>query len=139
MYYVHRHTTEADYQVIHYFPSFPSGNIGEEVVAPDNLAYLVWVAAGGTPIVKANGRFLSVVDNQLVVDPNKDSILAAETAAAQAEATRLAAKAQAIIDNIPSWSAVEAAINAADTVAKLRSVVLKIARVLYWNVKNTSD
>jgi hypothetical protein len=137
--YAKRYFTETDYQVIHHFPSFPSGNIGEEIVASDDSAYLAWLAAENIPIIQAAGRFLSVVNNQLVVDPNKDSILAAEAAAAQIEADRAAAKEQAIVDNIPSWSAVETAINAADTVAKLRGIVLKIARVLYWDVKNKAD
>jgi len=54
-----------------------------------------------------------------------------------AEEARIAAKAKAITDNLPSWAAIEAAINAADTIPKLRAIVLKIARVLYWDVKNT--
>ena len=52
------------------------------------------------------------------------------------EEARIAAKAKAITDNLPSWAIIEAAINAADTIPKLRAIMLKLARVLYWDVKN---
>lgn len=43
------------------------------------------------------------------------------------------AKRTAILDaNIPSWSQVETAIDAIDSWAKLRVVLKKMARAVYW-------
>lgn len=50
-----------------------------------------------------------------------------------------AAKVQAIIDNLPSWAAVSAAIDAATTVLKLQAIVKKMARVIYWIAKSTES
>ena len=69
----------------------------------------------------------------------EDPVEIANVQTQQAAAAVEAAKIQAIVDNLPSWAAIEAAINAADTVPKLRAIVLKIARVLYWDVKNKAD
>ena len=69
----------------------------------------------------------------------EDPVEIANAQAQQAAAAVEAAKAQAIVDNLPSWAAIEAAINAADTIPKLRAIVLKIARVEYWLAKNKAD
>jgi len=130
--YAHRYTDETNYQVIEYFTG------GSRILPHDQHDYLDWVAAGGVPTIEAAGRFLSVVDGVLVVDPNKAAILAAEEAARQAEIARQAAKAQAILDNLPSWAQVEATINNAFPDLAQRNVVKKLARVVYWDVKNTT-
>ena len=130
--YAHRYTDETTYQVIEYYPG------GSRPISHDQHDYLAWVAAGGVPAIEAAGRFLSVVDGWLVVDPNKATILAAEEAARQAEIVRQAAKAQAILDNLPSWAQVEATINNAFPDLAQRNVVKKLARVVYWDVKNTT-
>jgi hypothetical protein len=80
--YAHRYTDENTFQVIQYY------NGGSRVIPADQHDYLDWLAAGGVPVIEAAGRFLSVVDNKLVVDPNKDSILAAEAAATEIEQTK---------------------------------------------------
>ena len=130
--FTHRYTDETTYQVIEKW------NGGERIIPHDQHDYLAWVAAGGVPTIEANGRFLSVVDGVLVVDPNKAAILAAEEAARQAEIARQAAKVQAILDNLPSWAQVEATINNAFPDLAQRNVVKKLARVVYWDVKNTT-
>jgi hypothetical protein len=56
-----------------------------------------------------------------------------------AEEARIAAKAQALIGNLPSWAAVSNAIDAADTLPKLRAIVKKLARVLYWQVHDKEE
>jgi hypothetical protein len=133
MFYAHRYTDETTYQVIHYF------NGGFRVIQPDQHDYLAWVEAGGKPLIEAVGRFLSVANGVLVVDPKKAATLAAEAAESKSEVDQLAAKEKAISDNLPSWTAIEAAINNADTVVKLRAIVLKLSRVLYWMAKNKAD
>jgi flagellar biosynthesis component FlhA len=81
------------------------------------------------------------VGYQLVplVDPNKADILAAEEAARLAEAARVAAKAQAIVDNLPSWATVDSAITAIANLADAKAFIRKLARVLYWLAKDKED
>ncbi len=74
MYYAHRYTDQTAYEIIHYF------NGGSRILQPDQHDYLAWVAAGNKPTVEADGRFLSVVEGKLVVDPIKDATLFIENA-----------------------------------------------------------
>jgi len=60
-------------------------------------------------------------------------------AAREAEESRIAAKAQAFIDNLPSWSEISAAIDGVSTIAGLKVVVKKLARVVYWLAKDKAD
>lgn len=62
--------------------------------------------------------------------------LVAIQAMRDAEIAKQAAKAQAIIDNLPSWSAVNTAIDNATTLAQMKVIVKKMAIVLYWLAKN---
>jgi len=55
------------------------------------------------------------------------------------EAIRIEAKAQAIIDNLPTWAEIDAAITAATTIAGLKVIIRKMARVLYWLAKDRAD
>lgn len=57
----------------------------------------------------------------------------------QAEADRIAAKAQAIIDNLPTWQEIDDAITAATTIAGLKVIIRKMARVLYWIARDKAD
>ena len=70
-----QYISETDYKVIQYY------NGGSRTVPPDQHDYLAWLSAGNIPLIEAAGRFLSIVDGQLVVDPNKAAILAAEETA----------------------------------------------------------
>jgi hypothetical protein len=56
-----------------------------------------------------------------------------------AEEARIVAKQQALIDNLPSWQQVSDAIDSATTIAALKVIVKKIARVVYWLAKNKED
>ena len=80
--YAHRYTDENTFQVIQYY------NGGSRILSHDQHDYLAWLAAGNTAASITAGRFLSVANNQLVVDPNKASILAAEAAATEIEQTK---------------------------------------------------
>ena len=75
--YAHRYFTETEFQVIQYF------NGGERVLQPDQHDYLAWAEAGNVPTIEAAGRFISVVDGELVVDPNMDAILFSEAKVAK--------------------------------------------------------
>ena len=58
-------------------------------------------------------------------------------------------KAQEVLDqaqketdytnNIPSWSAVNTAINNISSLADAKAFLLKLSRVVYWDVKNSKD
>lgn len=50
-----------------------------------------------------------------------------------------AAKQQAIVDNLPTWQQISDAIDNADNLIKLRTIVKKIARITYWLAKNKPD
>ena len=50
-----------------------------------------------------------------------------------------AQKAQDIIDNLPSWSVVEAAINNISDLASAKAFMLKHVKVTYWLAKNKAD
>jgi hypothetical protein len=47
-------------------------------------------------------------------------------------------KEKDIVDNLPSWQAVSDAIDAATTIAQMKVIVKKIARVLYWTARNSA-
>ena len=57
----------------------------------------------------------------------------------EAEEARVAAKAQALINNLPTWQEVADAIDAVTTIGGLKVVVKKIARVVYWLAKDRAD
>ena len=75
MLFTHRYTTPTTYQVVEYYQG------GSRILPHDQHDYLKWCETN-TPAIEASGRFLSVVDGVLVVDPNMETILAAEKKAA---------------------------------------------------------
>jgi len=75
MYYAHQYLSENTFQVAKYFDDGSSQN-----VSPDDPNYRQWIAAGNTPKLETRSRFLSIVDGKVIVDPNKQSILAKEEA-----------------------------------------------------------
>jgi hypothetical protein len=58
--------------------------------------------------------------------------------AEQAQAQKAQQKQQDIINNLPSWQEVDDAITAATTIAALKVIIRKMARVLYWLAKNSA-
>lgn len=66
-------------------------------------------------------------------------IEAERIAAEQAEAARVAAKTQAIIDNLPSWAQVSDAIDNAFPNIAQRTVIKKLARIVYWLAKDKAE
>ena len=57
----------------------------------------------------------------------------------QAPAIVVTAKAQSFNNNFPSWKAVSEAIDAATTLAAMKVIVKKMARVVYWLAKGTEE
>lgn len=93
-------------------------------------------ATEGTLITNAvnAGHFIGDIEEKVVTDEEFASIfrtpdvIAAEGVVIQRHAD--------IIDALPSWQEVADAIDGVTTVAGLRTVVRKLARVVYWLAKN---
>jgi len=60
-----------------------------------------------------------------------------QVAIREAEAARLEAKRQAIIDNLPSWTQVAGAVDAITNLADAKVFLKKMARIVYWLAKDT--
>ena len=56
-----------------------------------------------------------------------------------AEEARVIAKAQAFIDNLPSWDGVSAAVDNIANLAQAKVFIKKLARVVYWLAKDKED
>jgi len=127
MYYAHQYIDENTYQIAKYFDNGDSQN-----VSPNDFDYLKWIADGNILALEAKGRFLSIVNGVVVVDPNKDAILAAEEAARAAKAQAQVAKAQAFFDNLPSWAIVDQAVTDISDLPSAKAFIRKLARIVYW-------
>lgn len=66
-------------------------------------------------------------------------IEAERVAAEQADVNRIAAKAQAILDNLPSWAVVSGAVDNIGNLADAKAFLKKLARVVYWLAKDIED
>ena len=138
--YTRRYYTPTEYECI---ANYDDGT--RRVMAPHNEAE--WIAKTGiVPAAESGDRFILIIGGVPQWDPNKAAILAAEAqaaadaaAAAQAEEARIQAKAQEIFDNLPAWQAIVDAIEAATTIAALKVIIKKMARVLYWLARDRAD
>jgi hypothetical protein len=119
--FTHRYISETDYQVVEHTGS------GERIIPHDQHDYLKWRETT-TPKIEATGRFLSVVDNQLVVDPNKASILAAEEAARQAEKEATEKKVQDIILAKEQIAKIESDVGKAGDITALKATVIDLIK-----------
>lgn len=66
------------------------------------------------------------------VDPAYEAEQAAAIAAAQA-------REQAFLDNLPSWSQVDAAVTNIANLADAKVFIRKLARVVYWLARNKAE
>jgi len=81
-----------------------------------------WVDEAGYEAAKAE-------DPQWIVEQQA----AADKTAAQA------AKAQAFLDNLPSWAIVDKAVTDISDLPSAKAFIRKLARVVYWDVRNQAD
>ena len=138
--YTRRYYTPTEYECI---ATYSDGTW--RVMHPHNEAE--WIAKTGlVPAAESGDRFIIIIGGIPQWDPNKDAILAAEAqaaadaaAAADAEEARLQQKAQEILDNLQAWKEIAAAIDGVSTIAGLKVVVKKMARVLYWLARDRAD
>jgi len=81
-------------------------------------------------------KFIDDADLPALIESSKTP---EQLAAEQAEVDRRAAKAQAFIDNLPSWDIVSTAIENIGSLSDAKAFLLKLARVVYWLVKDRED
>lgn len=130
-FYTHRFVNVTDYEVWEHFDNGYSRKVD-----PHNEKD--WIAQGNTPAKESGDRFILIDDDKVIEDPNKDATLAAEAQAIAAQQASDAAKAQAFIDNLPSWSQVDTAITNIANLADAKAFIRKLTRVVYWLVKNSA-
>ena len=66
-----------------------------------------------------------------------DPVMIAAEAAAEAAKTLEQTKLAAIQENLPDWDTIKTAIENATTIAALKVIITKLARVVYWMAKNS--
>ena len=82
----------------------------------------------------------AIVADVIANYPSLESTYLAEIEVAQAaEAARIEAKAQALIDNLPSWAQVSTAVDNISNLADAKIFIKKLARVVYWIAKDKAD
>jgi len=62
-----------------------------------------------------------------------------QLAAEQAEVDRREAKAQAFVDNLPSWATIETTVDNIGSLTDAKAFLLKLARIVYWLAKDRED
>ena len=87
----------------------------------------------GTGVDLETQKFDETTSTLIALDPVVDI-----TPKAQAELDA-AQKEADIIDNLPSWDQVETNINNINDMDSAKAFILKLARVVYWDVKNRPD
>jgi len=90
----------------------------------DFQAFLEWKAEQEPPL-----DIVSI--NQAI----KDSYEAAKAAREAAQA----AKAQAFLDNLPSWAIIDQAVTDISDLPTAKAFIRKLARVVYWDIRNQED
>lgn len=128
-----------------------------EIILPEHVSHLGIVSLIDTPKPKPT-NVQKIIDLGVLIENDLatqlwdavpigsqeviDAILAdvAAAAAAQvAEEARKAAKAKAYIDNLPSWSQVSDTIDDISDLPGAKAFLQKLARVVYWDIKNTEE
>ena len=67
----------------------------------------------------------------------QDPVEIAARAAQTAQEAAQEAKAQAFLDNLPSWAAVSSAVDNIANLADAKAFIKKLARVVYWLARGT--
>ena len=111
---------------------------GSRIIPHDQHDYLAWVAIPNIPENVAGGRFVTIVDGQVVIDPDREAILAAEAAAQAIIDADTISRAADIQANLPTWDQVSTAVDNISDLSSAKVFLKKLARVVYWLAKNTS-
>ena len=79
-------------------------------------------------------KWVTDAEYQSILDNDPDTI-----AAKAAREALQAAKQQALVDGLPSWSQVDTTINNIANLADAKAFIKKLSRVVYLDVKNSVD
>lgn len=85
---------------------------------------------------EVEAKFIPDADLLALIEASKTPEQIAKEQAREAAVT---AKAQALADYLPAWATVEAAVINAFPDAKQQAFILKLARVVYLDMKNSAD
>jgi len=90
------------------------------------------------PEISQIGSWQQVWEILDMTQDQKDAVDVKEAAEA-AERARIAAKAQDFLDTIPLWTEVSIAVDNIANLADAKVFIKKLARIVYWLAKDTSD
>jgi len=131
-------------------------------LTPAALLLLAGVCFAADPIAVRHGAIhwkmtdapgITIVDGQirdwpesLGARPTEEQIAvwvaeyqAYKSTADAAEAARIAAKTQALTDNLPSWAQVETTVSNITNLTEAKVYLLKLSRIVYWLAKDKAE
>jgi hypothetical protein len=114
----------------------------ESPPVPNPVKGLAWLQLIETwPTLTANQKLggVAVTVDRIAGTATKAHLAVDKAAGELAAEAAIAAKAQAYLDNLPSWAAVDSAVTAIANLADAKAFIRKLARVVYWDVKNSAD
>jgi hypothetical protein len=117
---------------------YPSGAFPDQPNPTKGLTWYILQESYPTPgpTEKIEGHVWAIDHAQGIAV--KTYLLVSKTAEELAQEAAIAQRAQDIIDGLPTWQRVSDAIDAVSTIAGLKVVVKKLARVVYWLAKNSA-
>lgn len=98
--------------------------------------YLKFIQSN-TPEKISGDRFIIIVNGGVTVDPNKESILTAEAKEKADKEAEVIQKETDINTNLPTWQKVSDGIDGISSLAEAKTILKKIARVVYWLARNS--
>lgn len=104
------------------------------------IAYIVVPNRSPTYIRFVDEKYIPA-ENEMIIEGDTLPVFPlTDLELAEIEAIRAAeeAKQAAYIENLPSWKQVKTAIEGIDSIAGVKLVLLRIARVVYWMVRNSA-
>jgi len=96
----------------------------------DEAVIIPYVSAYDTEVVRL--ETLAVAELEFYNSPE-------QVALRQIEADRIAVKAQAFLDNLPSWLQVDQAVTDISDLPSAKAFIRKLARVVYWLAKDKEE
>ena len=77
-----------------------------------------------------------VTDAEYAEAIEQDPVTIANKQKEQSEQARIAAKAEAILTNLPTWAQVSTAVDNISSLAEAKVFIKKLARIVYWLAKD---
>ena len=83
--------------------------------------------------------YMTRAERDVYKTPEQIAAEAAREVARQVELVKQAAKVQAFLDNLPSWAIVDQAVTDIFDLPSAKAFIRKLARVVYWDIRNQED